>query len=489
MTLTSALSAANSGLATASRQAEITSGNIANASTPGYVRRSLRVGEMVLNGRGQGVRTLGVNRATNEGLTREMRKAMASAAGTDIIARSYSDLNRALGKPGDGYGLFVAYQTLESSLRELSVTPESPALQTAGVNALSNLSLQFNDQYSIGHNQRLTADTAIARSVRTVNTDLHRLADLNGQISGLGQGSNDISALKDERGRILNEISDILPIKVIRQQHGVINITTVQGVFLLSGSVHEIKFTAAGAVPPGTKLGDGSNILSGLSVDGQTITPNTNGAFPVTSGKLFGLFSVRDVVAPKFLDGLDAMAADIISRFSDNTLDPTKPAGAPGVLTDNGAALNLSNLTGLASRIRINSAIDPTQGGQATRLRDGLGAPSPGPVSDASILNNLLTAFTSSGSAPVNSGLSGNLSSSEIAAGFSSVIGEGRVNADAVAVTSLARARSLENAVLSETGVNTDAEMQTLLLVEQSYAANARVIQSVSKMLDTLMQL
>jgi len=42
---------------------------------------------------------------------------------------------------------------------------------------------------------------------------------------------------------------------------------------------------------------------------------------------------------------------------------------------------------------------------------------------------------------------------------------------------------------LSFGGVDTDAEMQSLLLIEQSYAANARVIQTVSDMLDILMQI
>ena len=137
----------------------------------------------------------------------------------------------------------------------------------------------------------------------------------------------------------------------------------------------------------------------------------------------------------------------------------------------------------------IPNLIDTSQGGSATRLRDGLGATGTGPVSNSEILNNLLDAFTNSNAAPSGSGLSGSLTSSELAAGISSVIGEARVNADAVATTSLARASALADAELSLTGVDTDAEIQSLLLIEQSYAANARVIQTISDMLDTLMQI
>ena len=494
MPLSSALSSANSGLATTSRRAEIAAGNIANASTPGYVRRSLQVGEIVLNGQGQGARILGVDRAEDAGLTHERRQAGASAARANIIARSYADFNRELGTPGDGYGLFASYQNVETALRELSVTPESPALQNGAANALSSLALQFNEQYALGQNQRLSADNAIARSVNTVNSGLHRVANLNGQIAGLNGVSGDIAALQDERDRVLDEISQIIPVKIIPKDHAQIDIITEQGVFLLAGNVHELSFAPAGTIPPGAALGDGANTLSGLYVGEQNITPNTDGHFAVSSGTMSGLFTVRDVVAPEFLDGLDALAADLISRFSDDGLDPTTPTGAPGLFTDNGLALSPPTPTdpppaGLAGRLRINAAIDVRQGGSATRLRDGLGAANTGPVSNAQILNNLLDAFTNSHAAPSGSGLLGSLNSSELAAGFSSLIGEGRVNADAIAVTSLSRASALADAELSKTGVDTDAEMQSLLLIEQAYAANARVIQTISDMLDTLMQI
>jgi flagellar hook-associated protein 1 FlgK len=38
-------------------------------------------------------------------------------------------------------------------------------------------------------------------------------------------------------------------------------------------------------------------------------------------------------------------------------------------------------------------------------------------------------------------------------------------------------------------GVDTDQEMQKLLLIEQSYAANARVIQTVDEMIQTLLRI
>ncbi len=489
MTLTSALAAANSGLATTSKRADIAAGNIANASTPGYVRRSLLVGEIILNGQGQGARVLGVERAQDTGLTRERRQAGASSARADIIASSYTELNRELGAPGDNTGLFAAYQTAETALRELSVTPESPALQNAGVNALNGLAMQFNEQSSLAQTQRVSADNAIARSVRSVNAALERIQSINGQIAGLGGQSGEIAALEDERGRILDTISGIIPIKIIEKDFGQIDITTAQGAFLLAGNVFELAFSPAGVIPPASRFGDASNILSGLFVGEQNLTPSTGGPFALNAGSLSGFFAVRDTIAPEFLDKLDSLAGDLVSRFSNNAIDPTNPDGAPGLFTDNGLALDPNNLSGLAGRLRLNAAIDPSQGGSAARLRDGLGATTIGPVGNADILNRVLDAFTNANNAPASSGLNGSFSSSELAAGFSSLIGEARLNADAIATTSLARASALADAELSLGGVDTDAEMQSLLLIEQAYAANARVIQTISDMLDILMQI
>jgi len=489
MTLSSALSAANSGLATTARRADIAAGNIANATTPGYVRRSLNVGEIVLSGRGQGVRALGVDRAQDVALTRERRQAGASAARADVIAQGTADLFRELGTPGDGYGLFATYQGVESALRELSVTPESVALQSAGVNALGALAAEFNELHAIGQNQRITADNAVARSVRDVNAGLHRIEGINGQIAGLGGRSGEIAALEDERQRVLDHISETLPIRIIAKDHGQIDIMTEQGVFLLAGSVSEITFNPAGVIAPGAEYDNGNGSLSGLTVGEQNLTPNTSGHFSVSGGTLAGLFTLRDQVAPDFLAGLDSLAADLIARFSDDSLDPTKASGAPGIFTDAGGVLDTNNIAGIAGRIRINAALDKSQGGQPNILRDGLGSPGVGIVGNADILNNLLDAFTNSSAAPSGAGLLGTYTSVELAAGFSSIIGESRVNAEAVASTALARAGALADAELSMSGVDTDAEMQSLLLIEESYAANARVIQTISEMLDILMQI
>lgn len=122
------------------------------------------------------------------------------------------------------------------------------------------------------------------------------------------------------------------------------------------------------------------------------------------------------------------------------------------------------------------------------RLRDGIGAASEGPSGDATILNKMLDAIKSV--RPINaSGIQGSYSSSELLAQFASNTGQKRVSHEAILSSTSAQYTVMADAELSETGVDVDQQMQDLLLIEQAYAANARVIQIASNMIDRLMEI
>jgi flagellar hook-associated protein 1 FlgK len=86
-------------------------------------------------------------------------------------------------------------------------------------------------------------------------------------------------------------------------------------------------------------------------------------------------------------------------------------------------------------------------------------------------------------------GLQGNFSSVELAAQLATVSGQKRVNYEATVSSTSVQYTTMADAELSETGVDVDAQMQELLLIEQTYAANARVIEIASQMINRLMEL
>jgi flagellar hook-associated protein 1 FlgK len=71
---------------------------------------------------------------------------------------------------------------------------------------------------------------------------------------------------------------------------------------------------------------------------------------------------------------------------------------------------------------------------------------------------------------------------------FLSRISGARVQSDQDMAFANARLTSLEEMELID-GVDTDQELQMLMLVEQSYAANAKLIQAVDEMMQSLLRL
>ena len=485
MSLTRALSSANSGLVASGLRADIAAGNVANASTPGYVRREVVTSENV----GNGVRVASIDRQQDLALSRLRRDSDASFGRANILAQTYNQLNAELGTPGDEFGLFASYESLESNFRELASTPESSALQNSVLASATDIINQFNTLSNPADSLRNTADANIARDVETVNNALNRLQELNGDIGALNAQTGNSGALEDERQGLINTISEIIPVRDVPRGNGQVDIITDSGVFLLAGTVNELSFQQVGVISPGASYADGTGNLSGLFVGTQELTPGTGGNFSVTSGTIAGHFSVRDNVAPNFSAQLDSLAADLITRFSADGLDATTASGTPGIFTDAGGPLDSTNIPGLAGRLRLNAAVDPSQGGSVTRFRDGLGATTEGPTGNANLINGFLDAFTASNTAPVESGLTGSFSSSELIAGFSSIVGEARVRHDALSASALTRSNSLFDSELAASGVDTDQELQSLLLIEQSYAANARVIQAIDDMINRLLQI
>lgn len=71
---------------------------------------------------------------------------------------------------------------------------------------------------------------------------------------------------------------------------------------------------------------------------------------------------------------------------------------------------------------------------------------------------------------------------------YSSQLGQNRLTLDQALTFASARQSELVNLEL-ENGVDTDAELQRLLLVEQAYGANARMIQTIDEMMQALLRI
>ncbi len=489
MSISQALNNAASGLTAASRRAGVASNNIANALTEGYNRRDVNLAERVTDGMGAGVSVAGISRATNPALTNERRMADAGLAFDTANADAMTRVSNALGGPEDPSSLFQKYDNLESAMRALAETPNSTPLQQKVVSTAKDLAASFNQIASSYQQIRSDADKEIGMRVDEVNDALQKIEALNGAIGRGAAAGGDVAALEDQRQQLINKVNEAIPVRELVREGGRIDLMTPEGVFLLAGTARTVEFSPASLVTADQEYLGGAGALSGLSVEGKDITPGGPGSLTISNGAIAGLFNVRDNTVPEMSNALDALAFDLIGRFEDPAVDPTLNPGDPGLFTDNGAASDVLNLNGLAGRIEVNIAVDPSQGGEVWRVRDGVQAVVPGPAGSDAFVRALISAM--SDTRPSHAALQspGDLNASEGAAHLIALAGGASARASEQLGASSALSQSLYEAEKMETGVDTDRELQNLLIIEQSYAANTRVIQAVDEMIRRLMDI
>lgn len=491
MGLSQALSNAYSGLSSSSRLAEMTSHNIANAATPGFQRREAELAAQSIAGQGQGVLFLNTTLATSA-LTADRREAEADYAYQGVIAETTGAYARIVGDSDDPGSLFARYQSFEDSLALLAETPDSQQLQLDAFNRATDLVTEFNDAQSELLNVREDADREIDRQVDRLNTLLSEFDELNDNIEKFFYRGEDVTEMTAQREGLIDEISKYIPVEVADRPGERIALVTSGGFTLVDADAPTVAYTASNAVDPtmdyvAEVAGGLPPTLSGLTINGFDVTPSTATGNPIGGGSLDALFQVRDVTSIEFQTSLDAMASDLIARFDDAAVDPTITAGNPGLFTDN--QNDDSGAVGLAGRLEVNNAVDPDNGGALENFVQGMEVSAPAlAAGDNTIVVGMLNALSTARAAP-NTGVSGTLSATDLAAQFSSKYSTLSVGADATLSLVGGRLDSLVQQEQSETGVDLDYELQNLNLIQTAYSANARVLEVVDQMLRRLMEI
>lgn len=485
MTLSGSLSNAFSGLAAAAQAARVVSSNVSNALTEGYAPRRISLASVSLAGVGTGVRVVDIQRETDRALFDEERIARATRAAAEPRLEMLRRVETAIGLPGMPGSLTDRMAQFESALITAAGAPERDDLLEAAVGAASRLSSGIGDAAEVVQSLRGEADQRIAEQVRHVDDALRRLAQLNGDIRRHRAAGRDATALMDERQRLIDGVAGVLPLRETSGPFDQIRLVTPTGLVLLDGSQHaRLGFTPAALVSADTSREDGG--LSGLTIDGLPAdTERPNG--PVAGGSLAALFALRDSTLPGLARHLDSLAADLVGRFSGPGADLTLAEGQPGLFQLSGPepGADWDGITHSARRLAVAPALVPEQGGAPWRLRAGLAAADPGATGDPGGLLRLREALDTlrprpgapEGSAP--QGAAGH------AAELLSRTATARLATEAETVAARTRAEHLDG-LRRAGGVDTDSELQRLLAIEKSFAANARVLQAVDEMMRLL---
>lgn len=483
MSISGSLSSALSGLTAAAKTAEVVASNIANATTEGYGRREVITSARSVGSTGQGVKIVGVQRHVDAALLSDRRRAEATEGERDTRAAFFQRLEAAVGTTDSAVSLSSRIAEFDAALLEAASLPDSEARLSRVAETARNLAGQIGSASQAVQAARADADDRIEADVDLLNRTLAQISELNSNIRASYSGTRDPSALIDQRQQLIDSISSVVPIREIARDDGQIALYTSGGAMLVDGRAGVFGFDPSGVITADMSIGMGS--LSGLTLNGRPVATSGSDS-PIAGGSLAAHFAVRDSLAPEAQTRLDALARDLLERFADPAVDPTLAPGEAGLFTDAGGNFSSANELGLAQRLTLNAAIDPRQGGALWRLRDGIAAISPGVAGNAAGLVSLQNALTTPRIPASGQFMTGGRSFAALQGDMLSAMVSDRLTAETEASYASARSQALTQLELAA-GVDTDQEMQSLLLVEQAYTANAKVIQTIGEMIDTLL--
>jgi flagellar hook-associated protein 1 len=478
MSLSHGLATAITGLRASSKGAEIVSANIANMRTEGFRRRDLQLQSLATAGRSGGVGIVGVTRAETPIATADRRLSLADSSASTLLAGFHKRLETRIGLPTDSAALTTRVDALETALIAAATSPENSArLEQVAFTALS-VADHLRELSVHVQQERMTADRAIERDVATLNSSLEGIAELNVLIRKAGK-QTDTTALADQRQALVDRIAPIMQLREVAKPDGGIALYSTGGVVLLDGAPARFAFEPAGVITHELSRQGGN--LSGLSVNGRALRVDGPDS-QLGLGQLAAHFALRDTLAPDAQTRLDTLALDLGTRLQ--AADTTLAANQPGLLTDGGLAIVPGQQSGLASRLALNATLTgPTP--EHWRLRSGFGAATPSPAGEHRVLSALATVLQRPAppSAPSGSGVPRSMSGQ--VADTLSVISTARLAEESRLAFSTSRSRALE-LIEASASVDSDREMQLLLQIERAYAANARVIETVDRMFDSL---
>ena len=468
MSLSGALNSATAGLHTTQGQSRIAADNVSNAMTPGYVRREAM---LVTASGGQGGAVISeVRREVDATLQRMSRLENSRMTQYQSIQEGLTTYTAYLGQPGDGTSPADRFNEFQNSLTTLVNMPSSNGAQTSVALAAEDLVRSVKGAATTLSTTLNDVNMEIRYEVADLNTALYQLRDLNASGSGFTPGSLEAAQFDEKVDTILDQISGIVDTRIHRSSNGSISLYTVSGAALLEGRVvQDVTFNPS----------DGT-----LMAGNQDITPFKDGVRGIQHGSLAGLSELKRETIPQFSQQLDEYARGLIQTFEE--ADASLAPGEAGLFTDNGIAFDPANITGLASRLQINSKISSTGDAEVWRIRDGLGATSPGAGSETVQINAFLAGLDTAMNAATGTGIPAEVTLRDFSAEMITSQAATRARAENDFNAAASAAEVVMSARRNSEGVNIDDEMQQLLLIEQSYAANSRVLTAVSEMIDTL---
>ncbi len=485
MTLTSALDIARSGLSVRSGQTAVVSRNIVGAEEALTSRKLANV----VTAPGGGVRLASITRVADSALLAHMLAANSSAGQQRSIVDALNRMDATVLDPELDASPAALIGKLVDAIQLYSAAPHDVVAARSAVAAAGDVAQALNSATDTVQALRQNADADIASTVNRLNDLLAQFEAVNrATVDGTRAGA-DVTDYLDNRDRLLVAISEEVGIRTVVRADNDMAIFTDSGVTLFETKARAITFAP-------TLIYTAATVGNAVFADGVQIT-GAPGGMVTGAGRLAGLTAVRDEIATAYQSQLDEIARGLIEAFaeSDQSVVPALP-DAPGLFTYPGAVTvppTGLHMVGLAGMIGINPSVDPGQGGDATRLRDG-GIAGPaynynpgGAASFSGRLQEILDRMAEHRAFDPAAQLADSATVVGFAASSVAWLQEARSVANAEADYRTTLYEQSSEALSNTTGVNLDQEMLMMLDLERSYQATSRLIAIIDDMYRALL--
>lgn len=436
------LSIAASGARAARAALDVTAQNIANASSDGYVRRSVQLQEVsAAGGPGRlgdislsGARVAGISRNADMFRQAEVRRTTSDLERSATELRGLENIEAAV----EQSGLFGSLVEFESALQQLAADPTDPSLRAATLSSADTLARKFNiavetlDAAEAG--QRFDAEAAVTEA----NVIGGELARVNLRLARAGAGSSDRASLLDQRDALLERMSGIVNVSTNFAADGTVTVATGGATLVTGGSATAMSLATAG---------DGT---ISLDIGGTPVSPS--------GGRIAGaaLAIAAGVGVRSRLDGL----ADSIS----SAVNAAQAGGAALDGTPGQPMFSGSGARGIRIAMTDSAGIATAPAGSPAGSLDG---------------SNLAAMRQAMNGAGIVTGANALLFD------VSSSVAGRRLTMEALDTIASTARISLEQ----QAGVDLDTEAANLMRFQQAFQASGRAMQVASRIFDTLMEL
>ena len=339
----------------------IVAGNVANAETPGYVRKIATQVETAAGELGVGVRVDAINRVLDQYVQRQLRVETSGASYAGLRAQFYDQLQSVYGVPGSASALETVFNNFMATLQALSTSPDSSSARSAVLSSAQVLAQQLNGMSADIQGLRSSAELGLADAIAKANDAMTRIAQINQQLGTADPGNATTAQLLDQRDLYIDELARLMDIKVVENDHNQVTVFTNSGIQLVGIGASRLTFDAQGSMTPTAewnadpaKRNVGTILLTGAGGgDVDLIAINA-----IRSGKIAAYLEMRDQILVEAQSQLDALAASMASALSDKTTDGTAVTAGPqsGFDIDLGALID-----GNSVRITYTDNLTSTQ--------------------------------------------------------------------------------------------------------------------------------